>query len=102
MGQRCVLGGENMTYRAIVERAVRAMGLRRRFVPVPPFVTGIAMLIRKPLGRLGNRRPLFTYSVHYSASRHNFYDSSKARRALGYKPRDFGAMLGECLRLGVC
>ena len=59
-GQRYILGGENVTYRAIVERAARAMGLRRRFVPVPPFVTGIAMLIRKPVGRLANRRPRFT------------------------------------------
>ncbi len=101
-GCRYILGGENLTYQALVKRTARAMNLRRRFIPIPPLITGLAAMILEPWGRLRNRRPRITYIIHYLASRYHFYDSSKARRTLGYTPRDFGAILDECLRLGMC
>jgi dihydroflavonol-4-reductase len=101
-GQRYILGGENLTYRALAARTAGVMNLRRRFVPVPPIITGLAAMLLEPWGHLRNRRPRITYAVHYCASRYHFYDSSKARKALGYAPRDFMAILHECLRLGVC
>jgi dihydroflavonol-4-reductase len=101
-GGRYILGGENLTYRSLVERAAQIMRLRRWFVPVTPIVTGAAMRIMEPWGRLRNQRPKITYAAHYCASRCHFYDSSKAHKALGYTPRDFNAILDECRRLGVC
>jgi len=97
-GQRYILGGENVTYQAVVERAAQAMHLRRHFVPVPPAVTGLAAGILESLGRLRNRRPAITYATHYCASRYHFYDSGKARKVLNYNPRDFDAILEDCLR----
>ena len=101
-GQRYILGGENLTFRGLAENAASTMGLRRRFIPVSPIVTGLAALMFWPWGRLRGRRPRITYAIHYCASRCHFYDSRKARKILGYVPRDFNAILEECLRLGMC
>jgi dihydroflavonol-4-reductase len=97
-GERYILGGENLSYRSLAQMAAAAMNLQRHFVPVPPLVTGLAAMLMEPLGRLINRRPWFTTAVHYCTSRFMYYDSSKARAALGYAPRSFGAILDECIR----
>jgi dihydroflavonol-4-reductase len=97
-GQRYILGGENLTYRALAERAAVRMHLRRRFVPLPPAVTGLAAMILEPIGRLRHRRPQVTFATHYLANRFHFYDSGKARTALGYQPRDFDSILDEYVR----
>jgi dihydroflavonol-4-reductase len=101
-GQRYILGGENLTYRALVERTARAMRLWRCVVPVPALVTALAARVLEPWGRWRKRRPRITYATHYCASRCHFYDSGKARRELGYSPRGFDAILQECLRLRAC
>jgi dihydroflavonol-4-reductase len=101
-GQRYILGGENLSYRVLVERTARAMRLRRRPMPVPALVTGLAAHVLEPWGRWRKVRPRITYMIHYCASRYHYYDSTKARRELGYAPRDFEAILRECLRLNAC
>jgi len=97
-GQRYILGGENVTFRAQAERAARLLGADRRFVPVPPPLTWAAAKILEPLARRRNRSPRVAHMVHYCANRLQFYDSTKARAALGYRARDFTAMLEEAKR----
>jgi dihydroflavonol-4-reductase len=101
-GQRYILGGENLTYHSLVKRTARAMGLRRWPVPVPALVTGLAARTLEPWGRWRGRRPRITYATHYCANRYHFFDSGKARAALGYAPRDFDAIVEECLQLKAC
>jgi dihydroflavonol-4-reductase len=101
-GQRYILGGENLTYRSLVERAAKAMNLKRYPVPVPPIVTGLAARVLEPWGRWRRKRPRLVYATHYCSNRLNFYDSGKACRALGYNPRVFQNILLECMSLGAC
>lgn len=101
-GQRYILGSENLTYRALVERTARAMNLQRYPVPVPSIVTGLAAGLLEPWGRWRKVRPRIVYATHYCSSRFSSYDSTKARQELGYAPRGFQAILGECLSLGAC
>lgn len=103
-GHRYILGGENVTYQDIVERTAEAMGLRRRFIRVPPFVTWLLMVAQETWARIRNSHspPRYTYELHYLAIRYRFYDSTKARTVLGFTPRGFDAVLDECLRLGAC
>ena len=101
-GRRYILGGENLSHRALVERAAGALNLRRRFVPVPALVTRLAADVLEPWGRWRNVRPRITYLTHYCASRYHYYDSTRARTELGYRPRNFEAILQECLCLGMC
>ncbi len=101
-GQRYILGGDNITLRSLAELTAAAMGLRRTFVPVSPFVTALAAMILEPWGRLRGRRPYITHVTHYCASRYHYYSSEKAGRTLEYVPRTFRAILEECLHMHMC
>ncbi len=97
-GQRYILGGENITYRAIVERAAKVMGLRRAFVPIPPVATALAARILAPVARMRNAQPRFTYATQYFASRYQFYDSTRARAELGFAPRGIDAIVRDSVQ----
>jgi dihydroflavonol-4-reductase len=97
-GDRYILGGENLTYRQIAEIAAASLGLKRIFIPVPPVVTGLAAAILEPIAAFTKKRPRLTYDIHYCASRFHFYDSSKAKKELGYNPRGFKAIVEEYLQ----
>ena len=101
-GQRYILGGENVTFKALGQRAANAMNLQRRFIPLPRFLTGLAATVLEPLSFLRGQQPWINYATHYCASRFQFFDSGKACHKLGYTPRDFSAILDDCLRLGKC
>jgi nucleoside-diphosphate-sugar epimerase len=82
-GERYILGGENLTYRELAQRAATALGLRRRFLPAGPLVTAAAHLLI----------PGFSYTRHYIASQYQFYSSQKAGQVLGYRPQPFTNIL---------
>lgn len=96
-GERYILGGENLTYRRIAEMAAERLRLARQFVPVPPLVTGLAAALTEPVSAWTGKRPRFTYEVHYCSSHYQFYDSSKARKELGFAPRSFEAIVAAYL-----
>ncbi|SRR5712691_1207878 len=97
-GGRYILGGDNLTYREWMTKIAAALGVRPRFVPFP----GIAIeLLAMALGPMASIHPRFhgPYLRAYFAGRRTFYDSSKAAKELGYRPRSFDAILDECVRL---
>jgi len=97
-GQRYILGGENLTFRMLSEKAARAMDLKRRFVTIPPVITSLAATILEPWARMTNRPPKMSYMIHYCANRFQYFDSGRARRTLGYIPRDVDTILAEYLQ----
>jgi dihydroflavonol-4-reductase len=97
-GERYILGGENITFKALAERAARTLQLKRWFLPVGPQVTGPVAALGEVVGRITGERPPIVWANHYLASRYCYYDSTKACRELGYAPRDFEAILTEILR----
>jgi dihydroflavonol-4-reductase len=97
-GERYILGGENVTFRAQAERAARLLGVERRFVRVPPLATWAAAAVLEPLARRRKAPPRIAHMIHYCANRFQFYDSSKAARELGYRARDFAEILSEAQR----
>jgi dihydroflavonol-4-reductase len=101
-GERYILGGENVSFRSLVERTASALNLRRIFVPLPPYVTWAAAAILEPWGRLRGRPPSVTWGTRYHTGSYRYYDSSKAGRVLGYAPRGFESIVSECIRLGAC
>jgi len=96
-GQRYILGGENLTWREMASRAADLLGVRRVLVPVPALVTGAAAWLGQATQPLTSRRPRFTYDVHFCANRFLFYDSRKAMRALGFKPRPYTEIVRQYL-----
>jgi dihydroflavonol-4-reductase len=97
-GQRYILGGENLTFRMLSEKAARALNLKRLFVTIPPVATGLLATVLEPWGRVRNKPPKMTHMIHYCANRFQYFDSGKARKHLGYAPRDVDTILTEYLR----
>jgi len=93
VGEAYVVGGEIGTLRQAVEKAYVVGGHRPRIVPVPTWLVRLAT----PLG------PLLGMSVgdYVSASDGVTYwgKDDKARRELGYSPRDLGEGLREMFAL---
>jgi dihydroflavonol-4-reductase len=98
VGHRYILGGENLTFRAMGKKAAKALNLSRMFVLIPPIVTGLAAAVLEPLARRRNSPPKVSHMVHYCANRFMFYDSNKAHLELNYRPRNFDAILMDALR----
>lgn len=95
-GERYILGGDNLTYREWVTKVAAALGVEPRRGSFP----GVALhLLAATFGVLARVHPKFhTPYVHSTfAGRYTFYDSSKAKRELGYTPRSFDAILEESL-----
>jgi len=97
-GHRYILAGENLTFRAMGEKTARAMGLSRRFIRIPPFVTGVAGIILEPWARWRHSPPKISRMTHFCVNRYRYYDSTKALQELNYQPRDFDAILQDALR----
>jgi dihydroflavonol-4-reductase len=94
-GERYILGGENVSYRRIVELATAEFGQRSVAIPVPPFVTGAASALMEPVGSLTGRRPPLTRDTHLCSRREQYYCSEKARAAFGYVARPFTRVVRE-------
>jgi dihydroflavonol-4-reductase len=101
-GHRYILGGENLSFRALLESTARALQLRRQLVPVPRLLSSVAARVLDLWDRWHNLPPRMSYAMHQWLHCYHYYDSTKARRELGYAPRDFEAILRECLRLNAC
>jgi dihydroflavonol-4-reductase len=84
-GERYILGGENLTWRRMAEIAAEELGVRRIVVPVPAPVTAVVSRVS----------PGFSRDRHVLASRHLYYDSSKAREELDYKFRPYREIVRE-------
>ncbi len=85
-GERYILGNENLTLRALLERIGRETGRRVPRVTLPLWLPlGAAWIDENLLSRLG-----FTPSVPIDGVRMSkeamYYDASKARSELGFAP----------------
>ena len=96
-GERYILGGENLSLKKIAQLAARAQNTKCAFVALPKTVTWIAAAAFESAALVSRRRPKITFGTHYNASRFHYYDSSKARKELGFSPRDFQTILNECV-----
>jgi dihydroflavonol-4-reductase len=86
IGQRYVLGGENMSLRAFLELIAGVAGMKapRIRIPITPLVPA-AWIAERIAGATG-REPFATVDSLRMARKHMFYSSEKAKRALGYAP----------------
>jgi dihydroflavonol-4-reductase len=91
VGERYILGGDNLRVEEIVRTALRAAGSRKPVLVVPEpvlrAVVRLCVLLRLP-------PPVPPDLVGY-ACRYWFVDSAKAKRELGYRPRPAAETLGS-------
>ena len=95
-GERYILGGDNLGFREWMAAIAAALGVQRKLVAVPRVVT---RLVAGAVAPLAAWSPRFygAYIRARFAGLSTFYDSGKAARTLGYRPRGFDAVAAECV-----
>jgi dihydroflavonol-4-reductase len=92
-GQRYILGGENITFRAMGRTVCRQLGLKRMHISIPSNVAEQGNRARNLTRRVMRRDPLPRYDGRFCFQ---FYDSTKAEKELGYTRRSFASIVEEC------
>jgi dihydroflavonol-4-reductase len=95
IGERYILGGENLTYRELFSRIAAAVGSEPPRWKVPPLPALFLSRLISSASAVTGREPLITPEVVKAGRRRLFYSSEKARRELGYSPRPFDAVLAD-------
>jgi farnesol dehydrogenase len=94
-GARYVLGGENVTQAEFYARVAETAGIRIPARRMPDGVARAAGAVMKLGARLTGGVPKLTPDL-VEIYRHDWaYDSSRARRELGYEPRDLASGMAE-------
>ena len=98
IGQRYVLGGDNMALSDILAGIARAAGRRPPRIRIPHgAVMPIAYLAEAWTRITGGTEPFVTVDGIRMARKKMYFSSAKAERALGYRHRPAAAALGDAV-----
>jgi dihydroflavonol-4-reductase len=97
-GNRYILGGENLSFLQMMQKAASALQLKRIYLAIPAAASKLSASAAASM--MAFRRNSFSsaYANYYCSSRWSFYDSSKARRAFGFDARPYEVILDESIR----
>jgi dihydroflavonol-4-reductase len=87
IGERYVLGGENMLLKEILTLVASIVHRRPPFVQLPEAVVWPAAFLMEKLAGITGIAPIMTRDHIKMARKKMFYSSAKAMRELGYQPR---------------
>ena len=89
IGERYILGGENVYLRAMLAEIARVVGRRPPRVRIPLAPLYPLALIAEGVGLVTGREPFLTLDGLRMARHHMFFNDAKARRELGYSTRPY-------------
>jgi dihydroflavonol-4-reductase len=87
VGERYVLGGENMLLKDILALVSDVVHRRAPFIRLPEGVVWPAALVMEKLAAFTGIEPMMTRDHLKMARKKMFYSSAKAQAELGYRPR---------------
>jgi dihydroflavonol-4-reductase len=97
IGERYVLGGENLLLKDILALVADVVGRRAPRIEVPEALVWPAAWLMEGLARLTGIPPMMTRD-HIKMARHKmYYSSAKAMRELGYAPRPLRAAVEDAV-----
>jgi dihydroflavonol-4-reductase len=88
-GERYILGGHELSYRAVMETIARVAGVRRPRLPVPRPVARVVGWVGDRRARRGASPLVTSMTVYYAYTRSFRFTCARARRELGY---DYGPL----------
>jgi len=97
VGERYILGGDNMGLGAILGEIARIVGRRKPTLRLPIAPLWPVALVAEAVGRLSGREPFLTLDGLRMARKTMFFTSAKAERALGYRARPAQAGLADAI-----
>jgi len=106
IGERYILGGDNLALAEILQRIAALAGRRppRLRLPIAPLWP--LALVAELYGRATGREPFLTLDGLRMARKKMFFSSAKAERELGYRPRPAADGLADAVawfrQLGLC
>ena len=87
IGERYILGGENISLKRILAEVAQLVGARPPHVRVPYSVAYPVAIGAELVARATGREPFITVDGVRMARKRMYFSSSKACRELGYRPR---------------
>lgn len=97
VGERYILGGEDMSLRAILETVAALAGRRPPRWRLPHGLVLPVASLAETWARLSGRPPRLTVDGLRMARKCMYFSSAKAERALGYRPRPAREALGDAV-----
>jgi dihydroflavonol-4-reductase len=91
VGERYILGGENLTYRQVVQILAEVTGRPAPRLSLPPWLLGPAAVAVDTFNHINPRPPIVSGEQMHLSAVNFFCDSSKAVRELGYPILPFRA-----------
>lgn len=89
IGEGYILGNDVVWMKDMFAHISHASGVKMAKIILPMPLTRIIVKVSETIGKLTNKDPLITELMLYNLVRNNAYDSSKAKRELGYRTRPF-------------
>jgi len=98
VGERYILGGENLSLKDILGEIARITGRKPPTVSLPhDLILPIAHVVEFFARLTGARDPMITVDAIRMARKKMFFSSAKAERLLGYRHRPAGAALADAV-----
>jgi dihydroflavonol-4-reductase len=87
IGERYILGGENLPFATILAEVARVAGTRAPRIRVPYSVAYPVAIAVEFVARLSGKEPFITLDGVRMSRKKMYFASTKAARTLGYRPR---------------
>jgi dihydroflavonol-4-reductase len=97
IGERYVLGGQDVTLRAILADIARLCGRKPPTVSLPRGPLYPLAYVSEAVGRITGKEPMLTIDALKMAGHHMYFSSAKAERELGYTARPYIGALADAL-----
>ena len=98
VGERYILGGENLPLGEILRRIAAIVGRRPPVVRLPLPVVWPVAAVAEAVGRLTGEEPMVTFDSLRMARKKMYFSTAKAERELGYRARAADHALAEAVQ----
>ncbi|MFM7083854.1 MAG: hopanoid-associated sugar epimerase [Hyphomicrobium sp.] len=98
IGERYILGGENMTLAEMLKKIANLTGRQGPFLRLPHYLLYPVAYASQITARISGKEPFATIDGLRMAKKHMYFSSKKAEQQLGYKVRSASIAIEDALQ----